>query len=75
MNREITEKQETILEEIIKFKSENGFPPTVRELCEKTGLRSTSSVAAHLQALKDKGYINWVATMPRTITVIRGDAA
>lgn len=73
--RKITERQESILREIIEFKNEYGFPPTVRELCERTGLKSTSSVAAHLQALKDMGYISWVATMPRTITVLRGVTA
>lgn len=75
MNRQITERQKSILKEIVEYKDQNGFPPTVRELCAKTGLKSTSSMAAHLQTLKDMGYINWVATMPRTITVLRGDAA
>lgn len=75
MNNEITERQKDILKEIAAFRHEYGFPPTVRELCARTGFKSTSSVASHLQALKDKGYINWVATMPRTLTVLRGDAA
>lgn len=75
MKRELTERQKSILKEIVDFKNENGFPPTVRELCDRTGLKSTSSVATHLVVLRDKGYISWIASMPRTITVLRGEAA
>ena len=75
MNKEITKRQSDLLKEIIAFREEYGFPPTVRELCERTGLKSTSSVASHLNSLKELGYISWVATMPRTITVLRGVAA
>jgi len=36
---------------------ELGYPPTVREICKATGLRSPRSVSQHLQALERKGYI------------------
>lgn len=66
----ITERQRAILVSIVDFKSKNHYSPTVRELCEITGLKSTSSIAAHLRTLRDKGYITWIETMPRTIQVI-----
>ena len=50
-----------------------GFPPSVREICEAVGLRSTSSVHAHLEALEKNGYIRKDATKPRAIEVIDGD--
>ena len=31
--KSLSERQKEILAEIIKFKKENGFSPTVRELC------------------------------------------
>jgi repressor LexA len=39
------------------FTRANGYPPTVREICKATGLRSPRSVSQHLQALERKGYI------------------
>ena len=35
----------------------DGFPPSVREICEATGIRSTSTVHAALTSLEEKGYI------------------
>ena len=34
-----------------------GYPPTVREICEKVGLKSTSSVHSHLNTLERNGFI------------------
>jgi repressor LexA len=39
------------------FTRRNGYPPTVREICKATGLKSPRSVSQHLQALERKGYI------------------
>lgn len=71
-NKKITKSQQKVLIGIIRFKDEHGFPPTVRELCAITGLKSTSSIAAHLKSLREAGYITWQDTMPRTITVLKG---
>lgn len=46
--KSLSERQKEILAEIIKFKKENGFSFTVRELCKLVGLKSTSSMAAQL---------------------------
>lgn len=67
----ITQKQKEVLNGIIQFYKERGFSPTVRELCEITGLKSTSSVSAHLNVLEQKGYITKDSTKPRTITVLK----
>ena len=67
----ITPKQREVLNGIIQFYKERGFPPTVRELCEITGLKSTSSVFSHLNALEQKGYITKDSTKPRTITILK----
>ena len=67
--KSLSERQKEILAEIIRFKKENGFSPTVRELCKLVGLKSTSSMAAQLSNLRDSGHITWIESMPRTITV------
>ncbi len=41
----------------LKSRMENGLPPTVREICKATGLKSTSSVHAYLKMLEEKGLI------------------
>ena len=42
---------------IVGFVTENGFAPSVREICAGTGLKSTSSVHSHLLGLESEGKI------------------
>lgn len=72
--QKLSEKQNRVLEAIIRYKQIHGFPPTVREICNLTGYKSTSSVASHLNVLREKGMITWVESTPRTITVVGGMA-
>lgn len=51
----------------LKSRAENGLPPTVREICQATGLKSTSSVHAHLKSLEKAGYITRDAGLNRAI--------
>ena len=48
MPGKITPKQQQILDYIKEEILSKGYPPTVREICEKVGLKSTSSVHSHL---------------------------
>ena len=66
-NGRITDKQQQILnfmkDEILR----TGYPPTVREICDAVGLKSTSSVHSHLETLEKNGYIRRDPTKPRAI--------
>lgn len=53
----LTSRQTEILNYMVSFTRDIGYPPTVREICKATGLRSPRSVSQHLQALERKGYI------------------
>jgi len=53
----LTTRQKEILEYMENFTQDCGYPPTVREICKATGLKSPRSVSQHLQALERKGYI------------------
>jgi len=53
----LTSRQKEILDYMESSTVELGYPPTVREICKATGLRSPRSVSQHLQALERKGYI------------------
>ena len=63
------ESREYILNCIIQFMEEHNYSPTIRELCDMSGLKSTSTVYMHLQKLKSDGLISMVEYEPRTITV------
>ncbi len=66
----ITPKQQQILEYIKTCILRKGYPPSVREICEAVGLKSTSSVHSHLEALERNGYIRRDPTKPRTIEIM-----
>lgn len=53
---QLTEKQLKVYNYLVKKISE-GFPPTVREICFATGIKSTSTVHAILNVLEENGYI------------------
>jgi repressor LexA len=63
--------RDKIMEAIKNYIIENGFSPTIREICDKVGLKSTSTVAGHLDRLQQDGYITRVSTSPRTIRIIK----
>ena len=65
----ITAKQQQVLDYIKDEILKRGYPPAVREICEAVGLRSTSSVHAHLESLEKKGYIRRDPTKPRAIEI------
>ncbi len=50
-------KPEMIMEYVNQFTAENGYAPSVREIGEAVGLRSTASVSYHLQQLREKGLL------------------
>ena len=52
------ENQQKILEFIRREIEDKGYPPSVREICAAVGLKSTSTVHAHLNNLEKKGLIS-----------------
>lgn len=71
MAKGLTEKQRKILEYIIDFQHDNGFPPTIRELGDAFEIGSLRGVTVHLDALVRKGFM----TRDRTSRSIRITAA
>ena len=66
----ITSKQLEILDYMKNQILNKGYPPSVREICEAVGLKSTSSVHAHLATLEKNGYIRRDPTKPRAIEIV-----
>lgn len=65
----INEKQREIFEYIKEKLAQNGVAPSVREIGEAVGLRSTSSVQYNLNVLENAGYIVRDANLKRTIRI------
>ncbi len=66
--KKLSASQERILN-YLKERAQDGLPPSVREICRATGLRSTSTVHAHLKALEENGYISRDAGLNRAIHI------
>ena len=64
----LTKSQQKIYD-FLKDRSQYGIPPSVREICAATGLKSTSTVHAHLKALENLGYISRYAGLNRAIHI------
>ena len=66
------ENQQKILDFIKSEIEDKGYPPSVREICAAVGLRSTSTVHAHLNNLEQQGLIRRDSTKPRALEVLDG---
>ena len=55
---ELTERQAEVLRFIERRITEQGYPPTLREIGEELGIRSTNGVNDHLKALERKGLLS-----------------
>lgn len=68
----LSAREEQILQLISDQIEERGYPPSVREIGQAVGLKSTSTVHGYLSSLERKGYIRRDAAKPRAIEVIMG---
>ena len=57
MSLPLTPKQKEVLDYIVNFINERGFPPSYREIAGGLNLASPSTVHAHIQALRLRGYL------------------
>ena len=73
MAKALTAKQQMVFDYLKKEIKQNGYPPTVREICEATGLSSTSTVHSHLETLERKGYIRRSPTKNRSTEILEED--
>lgn len=69
--KENMKKRKMIMEVIHQYKEEHSYPPTVREIGNLVGLKSSSSVQEHLYFLEREGYITRERTIPRSIKIIK----
>ncbi len=68
--RELTKRQQEILDFIRGEIHRCGYPPSVREIGEAVGLSSSSTVHSHLAALETKGFLRRDPSKPRALEVL-----
>ncbi len=65
----LTPRQQRVLSVIRDSIEHRGYPPSMREIGEKVGLTSSSSVAHQLRTLEEKGYLKRDPNRPRALQV------
>ena len=68
--KELSPRQQAILDFIKKQTRTKGYPPSVREIGVAVGLSSSSTVHGHLKQMEEYGYIRRDPTKPRAIEII-----
>ncbi len=63
------EKIERIKQFLTLYVAENGFPPSVREICSELGFKSTSTAQYYLDKMQDLGLLKKSCEKKRTLTL------
>lgn len=71
--KELTSRQQQLLDAIKDYINEWGYSPTLRELCKITHKKSTGTIAVMLKRLKEGGYIDYEFNRNRTIRVLNNE--
>jgi repressor LexA len=53
----LSDKHIKVLQVLESYTEKNGYPPTIREICDRASLSSTSVANYYLERLEEKGYI------------------
>jgi repressor LexA len=71
----LTPRQQRVLTVIRDSIERRGYPPSMREIGERVGLTSSSSVAHQLRVLEEKGFLKRDPNRPRALSVYNPDEA
>jgi repressor LexA len=71
----LTPRQQRVLTVIRDSIERRGYPPSMREIGERVGLTSSSSVAHQLKVLEEKGFLKRDPNRPRALSVYTPDEA
>lgn len=67
----LTAKQREVLEFVLAYAMEHGYPPSLREIGAGVYLLDIGGVRRHLSFLEEKGYISREKRMPRGLRILR----
>lgn len=69
-NQTASQRQDAIYRFLEDFAASHGYPPSVREIGDAIGLKSSSTVHAYLRMLERRGLIHRDPTKPRAIDLL-----
>jgi len=67
----LSERQKKILEVLESFQDQNGYPPSIREICSEASISSTSVVNYYLEQLEEMGYIERDRRISRGVRLLK----
>jgi repressor LexA len=62
-----------ILDYMVRYLRDNTYQPSIREIGERFGIKSTKTVSEHLQALADKGFLERDPSRSRGVKILGVD--
>lgn len=62
-----------VLDFINQYGEENGFPPTVRDICHELSIKSTATAYSYVNRLKEMGLLNKAENKKRAVTLKTAD--
>lgn len=68
---ELTKKQQIIYDFICTYTHDNGYAPSIREICDGVGLKSTATVHNHIENLKSLGVLDKTSMKNRALSIIK----
>jgi len=69
----LTEIERRILDYMVDYLRSNTYQPSIREIGERFGIKSTKTVSEHLQALADKGFLERDPSRSRGVKILGMD--
>ena len=66
------DRSEEIFDFMQKFIAENGYSPTVREICEACDVKSTATAFTYMNSLVERGLINKAGNRNRAVSLKQG---
>ena len=67
--KKVEEKVNQVYNFTVEFIKENGFPPSVREICAKLNIKSTATAYSYVERLKARGLLEKSPLKKRAITL------
>lgn len=67
--KKLNDRVNQVYEFTVEFINDNGFPPSVREICQKVGIKSTATAYSYIERLKDMGLLEKSPLKKRAITL------
>lgn len=68
---QLTKKQQVIYDFICTFTEDNGYAPSIREICDGVGLKSTATVHNHIENLRSLGVLDKTSMKNRALSVVK----